>query len=632
MGIKLSHIIFSILVIAVITAPLNAAEFTLSKPKKVEIEYSPFINQNFPRQVYWGDTHLHTTYSPDAGMIGNFNLGPADAYRFARGEQIQANNGMQVKLVRPLDFLVVSDHGEYQGLMPSLRGGDPEILKNEVGRRWYNLFKEGSEGQYKVFLEFAEDLNNNKGRVPFDKVARTTWDLMTETADKYNDPGNFTAFIGYEWTSTPKGNNLHRVVVFKDGAEKAGRVVPFTSFDSPDPEVLWKYMADYEARTGGRVIAFPHNANVSGGLMFDTKTLKGKKLTRKYARIRTRFEPLHEMTQMKGDSETHPKLSPNDEFADYETWDKANLTSTIATTDEMLPGSYARSALKRGMALEAKIGVNPFKQGFIGSTDSHTSLATAGENNYFGKASILEPGPERWKHVLIKSQTDDKLTTYGSETTAAGLAAVWATENTRESLFEAMQRREVYATTGPRMTVRVFAGWDFNEQDVQRADFAAHGYANGVPMGGDLKKAKTGQAPSLLIRTLRDPDGANLDRIQVIKGWLDKNGRTHERIYDVACAGNRTIKNRRCDKPVGNTVNVAQASYTNTIGAPLLFAHWKDPDFERKQQAFYYVRVLEIPTPRWPAYDAKIFGVKMPKDTVMQHQERAYTSAIWYTP
>ena len=621
-----------LLILAVMFPSLMAAEFTLSKPKKVDIEYSPYINQSFPQQVYWGDTHLHTTYSPDAGMIGNFNLGPADAYRFARGEQIEANNGMQVKLVRPLDFLVISDHGEYQGLMPSLRGGDPEILKNEVGRRWYNLFKEGPEGQYKVFLEFAEDLNNNKGRIPFDRIARSTWDLMTETADKYYEPGKFTAFIGYEWTSTPNGNNLHRVVMFKDGAEKAGRVVPFTSFDSPDPEDLWKYMADYEAKTGGRVIAFPHNANVSGGLMFDTKTFKGKKLTRKYAQTRNRFEPLHEMTQMKGDSETHPKLSPNDEFADYETWDKANLTGTIATTDEMLPGSYARSALKRGMALEAKIGVNPFKQGFIGSTDSHTSLATAGENNYFGKASIMEPGPERWEHVLIKSQMDDKLTTYASETTAAGLAAVWATENTRESLFEAMQRREVYATTGPRMTVRVFAGWDFNEQDVQRADFAEHGYAHGVPMGGDLKKAKKGQAPSLLIRALRDPDGANIDRIQVIKGWLDKKGKAQERIYDVACAGNRVIKNRRCDKPVGNTVNVAQASYTNTIGAPLLLAHWKDPAFDRKQQAFYYVRVLEIPTPRWPAYDAKIFGVKIPKDIVMQHQERAYTSAIWYTP
>ena len=619
--------------LAVTVTPATATEFTIDRPTKVEVEYSPYINKSFPQRVFWGDTHLHTTYSPDAGMVGNFNLGPADAYRFARGEQIQANNGMQAKLVRPLDFLVVSDHGEYQGLMPVLRGGDPELLKNEVGKRWYNWFKEGPEGQYKVFLEFGEDLNNNKGRIPFDKIARSTWNLMTETADVYNEPGKFTAFIGYEWTSTPGGNNLHRVVIFKYGAEKVGQIVPFTSFDSADPEDLWKFLANYEAKTGGRVIAFPHNSNLSNGLMFDTKTLKGDPLTEQYAQMRTRFEPLHEMTQMKGDSETHPKLSPEDEFADYETWDKANLTGTAATTEKMLPGNYARSALKRGLALEAKIGANPFKQGFIGSTDSHTSLATAGENNYFGKASLIEPGPERWKHVLIKSQKDDSLTTYASETTASGLAAVWATENTRAALFEAMERRETYATTGPRMTVRVFAGWGFTPQDVHRADFAEHGYANGVPMGGDLTKAPKGQAPNFVIRALRDPDGANLDRVQIIKGWLDKTGKTHERIYDVTVSDDRKIaKDGRCKTPVGNTVDVANASYTNTIGGPLMMAHWKDPDFDPKQRAFYYVRVIEIPTPRWTAYDQKRFGVKIPEDVPMSGQERAYTSPIWYTP
>jgi hypothetical protein len=610
-----------------------AAEFTVGKKDvKSKVEYSPHINKSFPQQVFWGDTHLHTTYSPDAGIIGNFNLGPAEAYRFARGEQLQANNGMQVKLVRPLDFLVVADHAEYQGLMPSLRGGDPEVLKHEVGKRWYNWYQEGPEGQYKVFLEFARDLENNKGRLPFDKIARTTWDLMTKTADAYNQPGRFTAFIGYEWTSTPNGNNLHRVVIFKDGADKAGQIVPLSSFDSADPEDLWAFLANYEAKTGGRVIAIPHNSNLSNGLMYDTKTLKGKKLSKKYAQTRTRFEPLHEMTQMKGDSETHPKLSPDDEFANYETWDKSNLSGAAATTDKMLPGNYARSALKRGMSLEAKIGVNPFKQGFIGSTDSHTSLATAEENNYFGKASMIEPGPERWKHVLIKSPIDDSLTSYASETTASGLAAVWAKENTRAALFEAMERRETYATTGPRMLVRVYGGWDFVPQDIHRADFAEHGYAHGVPMGGDLKKAPKGKAPNFLIRTLRDPDGANLDRAQVIKGWLDKNGRKHERIYDVICSDGRVIKNRRCEKPVGNTVDVANATYTNTIGDALMMAHWKDPDFDPKQRAFYYVRVIEIPTPRWTAYDAKIFGVKMPENVPMVHQERAYTSPIWYTP
>jgi hypothetical protein len=614
------------------TVPGIAQEFTIDKPEQVDVEYSPFVNQRFPQRVFWGDTHLHTTYSPDAGMVGNFNLGPADAYRFARGEQVEANNGMQVKLVRPLDFLVVSDHAEYQGLMPVLRAGDRELLENEVGKRWYNWFKEGPEGQMKVFLEFAEDLNTNTARIPFADIARSTWDFMGETADEYDQPGKFTAFIGYEWTSTPRGNNLHRVVLFKDGADKATQIVPFSSFDSTDPEDLWSFLANYEAKTGGRVLAIPHNSNLSNGLMFDARRLNGEPLTRAYALARTRFEPLHEMTQMKGDSETHPKLSPEDEFADYETWGTANLTGTAAQTDDMLPGNYARSAVKRGMELQSEIGVNPFKQGFIGSTDSHTSLATAGENNFFGKASMVEPGPERWEHVMIESQTDPSLTTWASDMTASGLAAVWATENTRAALFEAMDRRETYATTGPRMLVRVFAGWDFTPEDMHRSDFAAHGYAKGVPMGADLTTAPAGEAPSLVIRALRDPDGANLDRVQVVKGWLDANGEAQERVYDVACADNRAVRDRRCEREVGSTVDVATASYTNTIGAPLIFAHWTDPDFDPTTHAFYYVRVLEIPTPRWTAYDAFRFNVDMSDDTPMVHQERAYTSPIWYTP
>lgn len=613
-------------------APALSAEFTLTKPTETDIEYSPNINKSFPQRVYWGDTHLHTTYSPDAGIIGNFNLGPSDAYEFARGAQVKANNGMQVKLIRPLDFLVVSDHSEYQGLMPELRGGNPEILKNETGKRWYNWFKGGPEDKYKVFLEFAEDLSANKGRIPFSSIARSTWDLMTETADKYNDPGQFTAFIGYEWTSTPKGNNLHRVVLFRDDASKASSVVPFSSFDSADPEDLWAYMANYENKTGGRVMSIPHNANVSNGWMYDTKRLNGKPFDQSYAELRARFEPLHEMTQMKGDSETHPKLSPDDEFADYETWDKSNLTGETSPTIEDLPGSYARSALKRGMELEAKLGTNPYKQGFIGSTDSHTSLATAEEDNYWGKASMIEPEPQRYEHVLIKSQVDDKLTTYGYETTASGLAAVWAKENTRAGLFEAMERRETYATTGGRMIVRVFAGWDFELDDIHRSDFAEHGYANGVPMGGDMSKAPDGKAPNLLIRALRDPDGANLDRIQVIKGWIDSDNKTHELVYDVTCSDNRSIANNRCNGDVGNTVDVATASYKNTIGESYMYGHWTDPDFDASQDAFYYVRVIEIPTPRWPAYDALRFNVKMPDHVVMEHQERAYTSPIWYSP
>ena len=612
------------------------SEFTIDKPDSVEIEYSPHINKSFPQQILWGDTHLHTTYSPDAGMVGNFNLGPADAYRFARGEQVQANNGMQAKLVRPLDFLVVADHSEYQGLMPKLRGGDPELLRNEVGKRWYNWFNEGPEGQYRVFLEFGEDLNSNTARIPFDTIARSTWDLMTETADEYNSPGAFTAFIGYEWTSTPGGNNLHRVVIFKDGADKANQVVPFSSFDSADPEDLWEYMANYEAKTGGTILAIPHNANLSNGLMYDTRRLNGKRLTESYARTRLRYEPLHEMTQMKGDSETHPKLSPDDEFADFERMDKANLTGTAALTDDMLPGSYARSALKRGMELQARLGVNPFKQGFVGSTDSHTSLATAGEDNYFGKASLVEPGPGRWEHTLIESQTDDKLTSYAKDTSASGLAAVWATENTRAAIFEAMQRRETYATTGPRMSVRVFAGWDFAADDVHLPNFAQYGYAHGVPMGGDLDKlasgAGAGEAPSFVIRALRDPDGANLDRIQIVKGWLDSSGLTQEKVYDVALSDDRVAGPDGKVPPVGDTVDVSVPSYKNTIGDALMFGYWVDPDFDASEAAFYYVRVIQIPTPRWTAYDAAIFNIDMPADIPMKLQERAYTSPIWYTP
>ena len=612
--------------------PANASEFTVEKPTEPSIEYSPYVNKSFPQRVFWGDTHVHTTYSPDAGMVGNFNLGPEEAYRFARGEQVQANNGMQVKLVRPLDFLVVSDHSEYQGLMPLLRGGDPELLQNEVGNRWYRWFKEGPEGQYKVFLEFAEDLNNNSGRIPFDSVARSTWDFMAETADQFYEPGRFTAFIGYEWTSTPEGNNLHRVVLFRDDADKAAQIVPFSSFDSADPEDLWQFLSNYEAKTGGRVLAIPHNANLSNGFMYDTKRLNGQPLTEAYARTRMRFEPLHEMTQMKGDSETHPKLSPDDEFADFERMDTSNLTGTVPMIDEMFPGSYARSALKRGFELEKKLGFNPYKQGFIGSTDSHTSLATAGEDNYFGKASMIEPGPERWEHVLIKSQTDESLTTYAADTSASGLAGVWATENTRAAIFEAMERRETYATTGPRMLVRVFGGWDFSTEDVHRPDFAEYGYANGVPMGGDLSMVPTGKAPTFLVRALRDPDGANLDRVQIVKGWMDTSGVTYEMVYDIALSDDREMGPDGTAPPVGDTVDLSVPSYKNTIGDAMLFAHWTDSNFDASEHAFYYVRVIQIPTPRWTAYDAVKFGIDMPDDIVMKLQERAYTSPIWYTP
>ncbi|MGH9364223.1 MAG: DUF3604 domain-containing protein [Thermoanaerobaculia bacterium] len=593
-------------------------------------DYSPYVDQNFPNRVFWGDTHLHTSYSTDAGMIG-CRLGPDEAYRFARGEEVMSNTGQRAKLSRPLDFLVVSDHAENLGLAPMIATSDPILLKTEVGKLWHDMVKAG-----KGFEAFGDWIRRGSttGKDPINspEMMRTAWEYIVKAAEKYDEPGRFTAFIGYEWTSTPGGNNLHRNIIFRDGGQLASRVLPFSGYDSADPEMLWKWMQVYEDKTGGRMLAIPHNGNLSNGMMWMTETMSKKPFDRVYAETRARREPLVEVTQPKGTSESHPALSPDDEFANFEIWDRSNLGGNQATTKEMLPGSYARSALKIGLALEEKLGVNPFKFGLIGSTDSHTALSTTTEDNFFGKTPGTEPSPKRWEHVAIPAMKPE-LVTRGWALGASGLAAVWARENTRESLFDAMERKEVYGTTGTRMLARVFAGWDFTAGEVSRPDFAAEGYRRGVPMGGDLRDAPAGKAPAFLIRALRDPDGANLDRIQVIKGWLDAKGETHERIYDVAVSDGRKIDAQgRCKTPVGNTVDVANASYTNTIGAPLLSAYWKDPSFNPKERAFYSVRVLEIPTPRWTAFDAKFYGIKMDPKVPMTTIERAYTSPIWYTP
>ena len=470
-----------------------------------------------------------------------------------------------------------------------------------------------------------------------DALTRSMWERITAAAEQFNAPGQFTALIGYEWTSSSNGNNLHRNVVFRDGKPKADQVLPFSNYDSTDPEDLWAWMQGYEDKTGGRVLAIPHNGNLSNGMMFDNETMTGKKLNRDYAERRMRWEPLYEVTQMKGDSETHPWLSPNDEFADYGTWDKGSFGPEPKTQD-MLPREYAREAFKRGLQYEERLGVNPFKFGLIGSTDSHTSLATTEENNYFGKAPMGEPSskPDRFEEKItgfLQEPGGPDITIRHLRTLASGLAAVWATDNTREALWDALKRKEVYATTGTRMTVRVFAGWDFEESEVQRPDFARIGYERGVPMGGDLKSAPAGKSPAFVVRALRDVDGANLDRVQVVKGWMDRKGKLHERVYDVMCSDGRAINGEhRCERPVGNTVDVAKATYTNSIGDPLMMVYWEDPDFDPQQRAVYYVRVLEIPTPRWSTYDAAFFGVALPEDVEPTHQERAYTSPIWYTP
>jgi len=603
--------------------------------------FSPYVERtaadaNLAEGVYWGDTHLHTSYSTDAGMFGN-TLGPEEAYRFARGEEVLTAHGMRARLIRPLDFLVVADHAENLGLAPFIAESNPELLKSEWGRMVHDMVKAGNSRE--AFQTWIRDAVT-AGRDPIDnpKMSRTVWERQIAYADQYNDPGRFTALIGFEWTSIATQQapgNLHRVVIFKDGRDKAGQVLPFTAFDSIDPEKLWDYMAGYESATGGSVLAIAHNGNVSNGLMFPVERLNGEPVDRRYAEMRNRFEPLYEVAQIKGDGEAHPLLSPNDEFADYGTWDKSDIVGFKPKEDWMLKYEYARSALQIGMQLEQKLGVNPYKFGMIGSTDAHTSLATTREENFFGKAPHLEPAADRWEHVIIASLAGDpKLSSYSYESIGAGLAAVWARENTREALFDAMQKKETYATTGTRIIVRFFGGWDYGADEVFRPDAVSIGYRKGVPMGGDLReKPADKQAPVFMVGALKDTWSGNLDRIQIIKGWIDDEGKRQEKVYDVAVSDGRMIgADGRCRTPVGNTVDVADASYLNNIGDAELRAAWTDPDFDPRHHAFYYARVLEIPTPTWQAYDSKFYGVTMPDEVPMFGQERAYTSPIWYTP
>ena len=599
--------------------------------KKISVkEFSPYVGRSYPTQVYWGDQHLHTEISVDAGTM--VRLGQEDAYRFARGEEVTSTTGVKAKLSRPLDWLVISDHAEMYGLMPKLLKGDPNLLKNKVAKKWYDALKSGDKKtQFATLMEIVGALN--KKDPPFDtiKITKNAWKEYTALADRYNDPGRFSAIIGYEYTSRG-GYNLHRNVLFRGDASVANQTLPFSQFDSQNPEDLWKALDQFEQKTGADVLAIPHNGNLSNGLMFSVETNDGKPYSKELAALRAKMEPLVEVTQIKGDGESHPFLSPNDEFADYETWDDANLDGTEIKKQEMLQYEYARSALKIGLQMEEKLGVNPFKFGMASGTDGHTALTAVEENNFFGKHPGVEPDPKRWEHVVIKSSLDDKLTTLGWQQAAGGYTGVWATENTREAIFDAMIRKETYATTGPRMRVRLFGGWEFTEEDSQSRMPARIGYDKGVPMGGDLYDAPKGKAPTFLVAAVKDPYSGNLDRIQIIKGWLDKKGETHEKVYDVAWSGDRKPGKDGKLPAVGNTVDVKKATWTNSIGAPELVTTWEDPDFDPKEKAFYYARVIEIPTPRWTAYEAKRYGVEMPENVPMITNERAYTSPIWYNP
>jgi len=591
----------------------------------------------FPERPYFGDTHLHTSYSVDAGAFGA-RLTPSDAYVFAKGNEVTASSGQPAKLRRPLDFLVVSDHSDAMGFFPLILAGTPEIMADPQGKKWHDMIAAGQGGAA------ALDIIGNFGRGTISKAILplpgtpayiSAWQDTIKAAEEANDPGRFTAFIGYEWTSNTGGNNLHRNVIFRDDGDKASKVEPYTTMKplgSDNPVDLWKWMDAYQQSTGGRVLAIAHNGNLSNGLMFPTVEAFGKKLDVEYVTTREKWERLYETTQTKGTGEAHPYLSPNDEFANFEIWDKGNLDGSVAKKKDMLQYEYARSGLKSGLLLEKEFGTNPYKFGLIGSSDAHTGLSAMEEDNFFGKTTPQEPSSERLTKAFIDNpKTGVKIMDW--EVGASGYAAVWATENTRTALWDAMQRKETYATTGPRMTVRLFGGFDFEAKDADASTLAKTGYAKGVPMGGDLRAAPAGKSPTFLVAAMKDAIGANLDRYQIVKGWIDKDGKAQERVYDVVWSDNRVADPKTGKLPaVGNTVNEADASWTNTIGATELVAVWTDPEFDASQSAFYYGRVLEIPTPRWTAHDVKRFKNTPVPGTVMSFQERAYTSPIWYSP
>jgi hypothetical protein len=603
------------------------------------------------RELFWGDTHLHTSYSPDAYLMRNQTADPDTAYRYAKGlPVVHPYHRARVQIGTPLDFLVVSDHGEFMGVIPKLLQGDPVVADTETGKRYRRMFDEGR--QIEVFGELIAQVNKVVPPDPDlynEAINRSVWGEIMAAADRHNDPGTFTAFMGWEWSSTPNGANLHRVVVMKEGKETGEQFIPYNSLDSDKPEDLWTWLDATSKRTGAHFLAIPHNSNISQGLMFPLQDSYGVLITPEYAESRMKWEPVVEMTQIKGDSEAHPMLSPTDEFADYETYDHLIIAEGVETqsmfTDGFLGqlsdedraiveanrkqiakvGDYARSALKRGLVIEDRIGANPYKFGMIGSTDSHTGLASAEEDNFHGKMA-LDSTPETKKEDILPG-------TPAWDMGAAGLVAVWANENTRGDLFDAMQRKEVYATTGPRIRLRFFGGWDYRDRDLAQEDFVGVGYAKGVPMGGDLSAAPRGKAPTFMVSALKDPVEANLDRIQIVKGWLGDDGLPQEKVYDVVWSDGRKIGASGELPPVGNTVDVKTGSYTNGIGDVELGAIWTDPDFDPDQRAFYYARVIQIPTPRHTLFDALALGISVEETgQPATIQERAYSSPIWYTP
>ncbi len=567
------------------------------------------------RNLYWGDLHIHTSYSTDAYTNGVRTL-PDDAYTFARGGEIPHPAGYGISLSRPLDFAAVTDHSEFLGVLRATR---PDMLLNRKGLRERLL----SEGPLELTLNVAREMLGfdleNAEAPGADKISRQAWQEIVDSAERNYYPGRFTSFVAYEWSSMPDERNLHRNVIYRSAKVPD---LPFSSIDSEDPRDLWTAL-EQQRDQGMDVFAVPHNGNVSDGLMYDSVAFDGSAFNADYARRRNTNEPISEIFQVKGSSETHPALSPRDEFAGFEIYD----TQLAQSQEDSRPeGSYIRDALRLGMEVNHREGFNPYRFGVIGSSDGHNASAPVEEDNYHGKLAMFD-GSAGLRMGLSTLYPNDM--PGGLRWSAAGLAAVWARENTREALFDAMRRRETYATSGPRIAVRFFAAMAFPDDLFQRADWVELADRLGVPMGGEVVgSAETG--PEFAIWAIRDPDGANLDRLQVIKGWVDETGQSRERIFNVAWSGNRTPDAKDELPAIGNTVDAASASYANSIGSGQLATLWRDPEFEPRQQAFYYARVIEIPTPRWTTYDALTLGIQPPEPVSLQ--ERAVTSAIWYRP
>jgi len=600
-------------------------------PTALEAQERPGI----PRRPLFGDTHVHTGWSADAGMDGAVTS-PEDAYRFALGQEVKSNSGLPAKLRRPYDWFMVTDHSDGMGMINELVAGNEEMMRDETLRGWSEGLREGGEAAAKAKSELI--VMQSEERLPAivmdPKWMKSAWEKTVDAAEAFYRPGEFTTFIAYEWTvNAGGGDNLHRNVIFRDGADRTRTLLPLTTFQTQDPADLWQWMQTYELTTGGQVLAIPHNGNMSNGRMFEERQFDGGPMTRKWAELRAEYEPLYELTQYKGQSESHPLLSPDDEFAAWDLWDRGNLILK-PKPEGALKFEYWREALKSGLRIERELGVNPFRYGANAATDTHTGLSTTEEDNFFGKFKTLEPSNhERWSFPLLESASGRYL---GWESAASGLTGVWASANTREAIWDAMKRRETYATTGPRMSLRFFGSFGFVEADLQ-GDLAAKGYEKGVPMGGTLTLPRAPivggtRAPTFLVAAAKDPEGANLDRLQVIKGWVDAAGKTHESVHEVAWSGDRRPGADGKLPPVGDTVDRAKATYANSIGAPQLSGLFTDPHFDPAQPAFYYVRVLEIPTPRWTLYDRVRFGVAMSDDVPLVHQERGFSSPIWYAP